>query len=352
MEYSQSSINGGVTYHHVCEKCGHEKHHVKGAIKYAFIFLESLPMFPVGRSVSLECADCAYVTPQELIDESLKQQLHNNIFTIFHFAKKFAGLVLSILLCYFWWQSHVAIEKNTEKIIRAPQIHDYMMLDYRKFSDDLRPNERFRLAKVVDITGDTVSMVYGNYFYKRESAFEDVIKVGQVTNYRYFGKARYHFSYDELYQLYQEQAIVVAGRPEANFLYGTYVLSQQPGYQLSHEYIAGEREYASGLAFEQANYLADHLTDAFGFFEKSAKLGFYLGQIKLAEYYLTGKAVEVNFDQALHWLEMASLQSSETAINKFAIVCKQTRGCDLPAFYQRVIDQGVNLTVNGDIEIN
>ncbi len=345
MEYGESTTNGGVTYQHQCSHCGGNKHHVKGCIRYAYVFLQSLPLYPVGRRIELECTECLTRVDQQGIDAQLYKQLLGSAFTIYQFLIKFTGLILLIYLAASWWQERQAEQRQLEQLVSYPQINDFLLIDYRKLNNHYRPHEKFRIAKVVDLTGDTVSVIYGNFFYQHQSSFEEAISSGQTRAFSYFGKNSHNFTQAQFTDLYQREGIVKAARPEGNMLFGNFIISDT-GYQVSTSYIPGEREYASGLAFERASYIEDHLVKAFMKFEQSATQGFAAGQIKLAEIYLAGDVVKSDFDTALYWLEQASLQSNKRAIKKFAIVCQQTKACDLASFYQRLLDFGVNITVN------
>ncbi|WP_448212450.1 hypothetical protein [Colwellia sp. MEBiC06753] len=345
MEYSESIINGGVTYKHQCLKCGCEKHNVRGNIRYAYLLLESLPIYPVGKSIKLECVNCLHIVEQAQLEKSLYRQLQSSVFTIYHFLVKFLGLFLIAFALFSWWQSAEQSQRNIERIVSYPQVNDFMLLDQRVLATDTRPHENYRIAKIVDVTGDTVSLVFGNILYRHESAFENAIAAGQTRVFSYFGGREYHFTETDLVALYERGGIVKAARPTANMLFGNFVINDT-GYRIGSGYIAGEREYVSGLAFEQASYLEDHQIKAFNKFLAAAEMGFALGQIKLAELYLAGEVIETNLHSALIWLEKAALQSNESAVKKYAIVCKQTKGCSVTSFYQRLIDHGVNLTVN------
>lgn len=345
MEYGESLVKGGITYDHKCECCGYEKHRVQGVIRYVYFILESIPLFPVSRNIKLECVECLHIVEPHSIESKLKQSLMKSAFTIYQFIFRFIGILLIAYALLNWWQSSQLQQKQIAHIVSYPQINDFFLIDYRKLSDDLRPNEKYRIAKVIDITGDTVSLVYGNFFYAYQSSFEDAISRGQTRAFSYFSKNSTHYTFAEFKDLLKQEAIVTAARPEGNFLFGNLVINDT-GYRVSATYNPGEREYASGLAFEQASYLQNYKLKAFEKFQKSAELGFALGQIKLAEYYLVGDVVASDLHSALYWLELAAMQSYKRAIKKYTIVCQQTKGCDEGQFYQRLINSGVNLTVN------
>lgn len=350
MEYSESIINSGVTYDHQCPCCGEQKHHVKGVINYAYLMLESLPLFPTARSVKLECSNCLHITDSSDMNHELYRRLLTSSFNVFHFVIKFIGAFLLILSLFYWWQSHESEQAGLERIVEYPAVNDFMLLDHRQLVSDYRPSEKYRIARVVDITGDKVSLVMGNFFYAFTSSFRDAIATNQTAAFNYFGKKHYVFTLAELKQLQLNNGILKAARPVGNFLFGSFVINDT-GYRVGSAYIPGEREYASGLAYEQAYYLEDNMFSAFEKMETSAKMGFSLGQIRLAEYYLAGDVVRTDFNQALNWLEKASLQSNEQAVRKYAIVCNQTKNCDLARFYDNLIASGVNLTVNYDYKI-
>ena len=352
MEYSESFVDGGIVYEHKCQRCGGDKHFVNGAIKYAFFYLESLPFCPVGRRVQLTCADCGHVAKTKDIASDLYAKLLASSFTIYQFILRCAGAFLLLYLLFSWWQKHVQAQENTAQLVATPAINDFLLFDARKLPIALRPEQKYQVAKIVDITGDTISLTFGNFYYRFQSSFRDAIASGQVRSFGYFEKNHRLYSYDQMQQLLANEAIVTAARPEGNMLFGNYVINDT-GYHVGSTYYPGERQYASGLAFEQAHYLKGYKQEAFNKFTQAAELDFVLAQIKLAEYYLASDVVEADFQQALYWLEQASLQSNERAIKKYAIVCQQTKGCDVNSFYQRVIDSGVNLTVNikGEREI-
>lgn len=345
MEYSESFIDSGVVYEHTCKCCGGEKHFVKGVIKYGYFFLESLPFCPVGRRVQLTCADCGHVANTSELTENLNKRLLASSFHLFQYLIRFAGTFLLTYIMFSWWQSHQDEKRLMAKLIAEPQINDFMLFDVRMLPGEKRPNEKYQIAKVVDITGDTISLSFGSFYYKFQASFRDAIANGQVRVPSYFSKNHTLFSLAKLKQMYQQQAIVIVARPDQNMLYGNFVINHT-GYRVGSTYFPGERQFASGLAFEQAHYLENYKQQAFAKFVEAAELGFALAQIKLAEYYLASDVVSTDFYQALYWLEQASLQSHKRAINKYGIICQQTTGCDVNSFYQRLIDAGVNLTVN------
>jgi hypothetical protein len=58
MEYSEQIIKGCVIDELTCPDCGCNHHQVKGVIKYAFFFVESIPFFPIEKNTVVQCQQC------------------------------------------------------------------------------------------------------------------------------------------------------------------------------------------------------------------------------------------------------------------------------------------------------
>ena len=58
MEYSEQIIQGCVIDELTCPDCGCNHHQVKGVIKYAFFFVESISFFPVEKNTIIQCQQC------------------------------------------------------------------------------------------------------------------------------------------------------------------------------------------------------------------------------------------------------------------------------------------------------
>ncbi|NQY50992.1 MAG: sel1 repeat family protein, partial [Colwellia sp.] len=112
--------------------------------------------------------------------------------------------------------------------LASPKIDDIYFLDFRVLSDALRPKEKYRLAKVVDITGDTVTLLYGNMFYLRQQTLKDSIHYGQLRYKGYFESKRYDLTLTQLKAMHDSTAIYMIKRPDLNMLYGNYINDPRP----------------------------------------------------------------------------------------------------------------------------
>ena len=236
-------------------------------------------------------------------------------------------------------------EKNhTLAVVSEPKINDIYFIDFRLLTDDLRPHEKYRIAKVADVTGDIITLMYGGFYYQRKHAVINAIYYGQLSFTDYFETKRYDIPHSQVKSMFDSGAIYLANRPIRNKLYGNLVVSEQAHYR-SNKLTYGKPENIKGEAFLNDRFNELGLERAFGFFQQSAQLGYAKGQINLAQMYINGQYIDKDFKKALHWLKLASLQSNKTAVLKYGIVCKQVDECNLGDFYQELSNAGVNIKV-------
>ena len=263
-------------------------------------------------------------------------------------------LVLLALFFFIYKNSHQSQQEIDESLtyLADPKVNDIYFLDFRVLSDSLRPKEKYRLAKVVDITGDIVTLLYGNIFYLRQQSLKDSIRYGQLRYKDYFEGKRYDLSPKQLTAMHDSSAIYMIKRPDQNMLYGNYINEPllEPGSSL---YIPGKRENLKGLSFQKSNYLENNLQQAFERFSRSAQLGFADGQVNLAQMYLNAQYVDKDLSQALYWFKQAALQSDTAGVLKYVIVCRQVSYCQEGDFYQELSQAGVNIKVRAlDFKLN
>jgi len=249
-----------------------------------------------------------------------------------------------LYLGFLKYDSYKTEENQTLTIIENPKVNDIYFLDFRLLSNKLRPHEKYRIAKVVDITGDIVTLVYGRFFYQFQNAAITTIQYGHLSYKDYFEPKRYDISHNTIKNMYNEQAVYLAKRPIRNKLFGNLVGPEKVKEPI--DYLTyGRKENIKGEAFLKEQFSETNLKTAFELFHDSSNLGYAKGQVNLAEMYINGQYVDKDFEQALYWLKQASFQSYKPAILKYGIICKQTRSCNLVDFYQELMDYGVNIKV-------
>lgn len=263
-------------------------------------------------------------------------------------------LVLLALCLFIYTKSTQSQEEDDASLtyLASPKVDDIYFLDFRVLSDSLRPKEKYRIAKVVDVTGDTITLLYGNMFYLRQQSLKDSIRYGQLRYKDYFEGKRYDLTLAELKAMYDSAAIYMIKRPDQNMLYGNYINDPKPVIN-SSLYIPGKRENLEGLSLLKANYLENNFEQAFERFGRSAQLGFAQGQVNLAQMYVNAQYVDKDLSQAMYWFKQSALQSNKAGVLKYVIVCRQVSHCNEVDFYQELTEAGVNIKVRAvDFTLN
>jgi hypothetical protein len=272
----------------------------------------------------------------------LQQQ---NKFSLFIFSLL---LLISLNQIFSWLAEEASEQTQTLHYLAAPKVDDLYFLDFRLLSNSLRPNEKFRLARVVDITGNIVTLLYGDFYYSHHGQIKDSIRYGHLRFNGYFQSKRYNFSLNDLKSMHNAGAIYLIKRPRYNQLYENYVYpltNIELNTEASNIFIPGKSENNYGEAFLLAKNVEYSLENAFEYFQKSADLGYPKGQTNLAELYLNDQRGEKDLLKSLFWLKQAAKQSHKPAILKYVIVCKQVALCSEYDFYQELVDAGVNIKV-------
>lgn len=263
------------------------------------------------------------------------------------FSKKLLLLPILFGLAYYSYyvvyQKHI-MQQQTLEIVSSPKIDDIYFFDFRILNSNLRPNEKYRLAKVVDITGDIVTLVYGNFYYARQNAAINSIYYGQLTYKDYFEGKRNDYTQEQIEDKLNSGAIYRAMRPVYDKLLGQRVGPEQRKFR-SSVFIQGRKENAKGEAFLNELHSETNLQQAFELFTKSANYDYAQGQVNLAEMYINGQYVKKDLNKALYWLNQASLQSSKAAILKYEIICKQVPSCQIYDFFENLLASGVDVKV-------
>ncbi|PKI12908.1 tetratricopeptide repeat protein [Colwellia sp. 12G3] len=299
------------------------------------------------------------VKAQNGIDSTMKTTVKARLAVIrlqshFTVANALKVIVLVSLCLFIYKKSNQSIQDDDNSLayLVSPKVNDIYFLDFRILSENLRPNEKYRIAKVVDITGDIVTLLYGNVFYLRQQSLKDSIRYGQLRYKDYFESKRYDLKLSQLKTMHESSAIYMIKRPDQNMLYGNYINDPKPELG-STLYIPGKRENIAGLSFKTSSYQENNLQQAFERFSRSAQLGFAQGQINLAQMYLNGEYIDKDLSQAMYWFKQAALQSDKAGVLKYVIVCRQVSYCQEGDFYQELTDAGVNIKVRKvDFKLN
>ncbi|MGB2740212.1 MAG: hypothetical protein WBC60_06600 [Cognaticolwellia sp.] len=357
MDYRESTLSLGTTDKLLCPCCGSQQHRVNSVITYAFYFFEYLPIFPIKRGTRVQCLQCHHLAgiANDALDRKLIfSDLGLAFFNKLRLLSTFTGSILIILLLSYYFSEEQQKSRQSQAFIEAPKVNDFYYLDYRKVAGDQRPQNNYRIAKVVDITGGKVSLTYGNYFYPLKKSLNNGLRFGHSTNFDYFEKKRQNFSYAELDSLFEQGFIYRVVRPEFSLIgrnKAVYMIDGNPvtnatEAQKEWRYIPGKRQNTQGMAFLKTSYINDRFEQAFILLKQSAELGYAPGQTNLAELYLTGIEGSRDIENAANWLFQAALQGYQPAIEKYRVLCQMEETCQIEDFYRALNEAGTSYQIN------
>ncbi|TYK64574.1 sel1 repeat family protein [Colwellia echini] len=273
-------------------------------------------------------------------------------FLVKHKTKLISALLFAgSLVAGFVFYKQFELNELTKNFVAEPEVNDLYYVDFRLIKDNLRPAEKYRMAKVNDITGDVVTINFSSYFYMQEHELNEAIRYAQLRYEKFFQEKRHNYTILELQSMVESGAITLARRPISNMLDGNVVVPDSH-FQSSSVFIPGKKENFAGL--EHLKYAKNdpvRAEEALEKFEESADANYAPGQVNLAQMYLNGMAVEKDLYESLALLKDASLQAYEPAILKYAIVCQQIESCTVADFYQELVEAGVNIEFTKQVDV-
>jgi hypothetical protein len=144
---------------------------------------------------------------------------------------KLVLLACLFVVAYFGYEKyafHKLEQAEASLFILAPKVNDVFFLDMRLLSNKLESSKleskhKYRLAKVVNVTGDKVAIAYGSVFYQWQNAVINSIKSDDVNNKDYFKLIPDYIPFSKIKEMRSNGAIYLIKRPIRNKLYGKFV---------------------------------------------------------------------------------------------------------------------------------
>ncbi|MFT5755707.1 MAG: hypothetical protein ACI9LM_000419 [Alteromonadaceae bacterium] len=333
MEYRQVIFNESITNSLTCHHCGTKQHRIIATIKYAFLFLEYLPFFPVKKSFKVSCQGCQNTYENIAIDRDIYKKIKKDAFKIRLLIPMYSGAIITVFFLIFWAYGKYQAALFAKEYIQAPKVNDFYYIDHSGIKEHLRPNQKYLLAKVVSINNNIVSMVFSSFRFGNKTSIEKDLRGGMVIDSRYFNKKHHLFSVDQLTAFFEDNTVLMVKRPFNYRLFGNIVVTEPFA---DNKKVGGRRENDQGLAFMQESNVQSNLENAEKYFLQSAIIGYSKGQLNLARLYLTSKRL----DEGLYWLEKSALQGNEQAIKLYWDTCTRANNCDMSSFEQALSDSG------------
>ena len=139
---------------------------------------------------------------------------------------KFILLICLLVIIYFGYEryaEHITEQEEASVLILNPQVDDIYFLDMRHIRNKLELKNKYKLAKVVRVSDDSVSIVYGNIFYQWQYAVVNSIQYGDLSNSDYFRITPDYIPFSKIKEMKRSGAIYLVKRPIQNKIYGNFV---------------------------------------------------------------------------------------------------------------------------------
>ena len=123
------------------------------------------------------------------------------------------------------YSSHKTEQIEASALILAPQVNDIYFLDLRLLGGKLERNNehKYKLAKVIRVSDENLTIVYGTVLYQWQHAVVSSIEYGLLSNNDYFKLIPDYISFSKIKEMRSNGAIYLVKRPIRNRLYGDFV---------------------------------------------------------------------------------------------------------------------------------
>ncbi|MCJ8296516.1 MAG: hypothetical protein MJK15_19150 [Colwellia sp.] len=319
--------------HLTCQSCNSKQHRVIGKLTYLYFFIESIPFFPVKKTINIICNDCDSAFDVDSLSSSAYKALSKKLFKVYALVPMYTGIIMVLLALFYWQYNNYQANSLSQEYIESPKINDFYYINQTAINDKIPPNKKYVLGKVVSLTPNTVSLVFSRFLFENKSSLASDIRGAKVIDANYFNKKRHVFPRDKLINFYQNETVFSVLRPKNSKLFGTIVLTTNLSV---NKEVKGYRENRIGLSFMSGADSKANLEDAERFFLESANKGYVQGQLNLARLYLDTNKIS----QALEWSKIAALKGYDLAIEFYIQHCSASEDCDVAAFNAELIEVG------------
>ena len=139
---------------------------------------------------------------------------------------KLALLACLIAVFYFGYDkytSHKIEQAEASILIDTPKVNDIYFLDFRLLNDKLERKNKYKLAKVVRVSDDSLGIVYGRVFYQWQYSVVNSIQYGDLSYDDYFMIIPEYIPFSKIKKMRENGTIYLIKRPVRNKLYGNFI---------------------------------------------------------------------------------------------------------------------------------
>ncbi|MFW0736198.1 hypothetical protein [Flavobacterium sp. T12S277] len=186
-----SNIKNGTISNENCLKCG-TKNTLDFSIYRKYVHITQIPLFPVGKLVSIQCNYCEENFDYEDLSENSQLQLRKE--KLDHKIWMFSGSILILLVIIYTINNYANNQKETDTFIKTPTVGDIYNL---KFS-----NGYYSTMKIDKVTKDSVYTTHNDFNAYLPNEIDDLDKTENYSN------REVSYSKKELMDLYKNDEII------------------------------------------------------------------------------------------------------------------------------------------------
>jgi hypothetical protein len=167
-----------------CPKCGVQNMTPIGVIRHFHLYW--IPMFPISRTLGLECGNCAYPITEKELSSHLTSGIKASVFTTRAMLPSFSGLILLVLLALAIGATLFEQQREENEYLTKPAVNDIYVVDFTKLYKNADPDYRYGAMQIQNISATELEMLIGSVVYNVASGVNDDIKSGQALSNEYY----------------------------------------------------------------------------------------------------------------------------------------------------------------------
>ena len=215
-------------------------------------------------------------------------------------------VIALIVIAYFAYSIFENKQQQAE-FLSAPKVDDVLILDMGHLIKDRKYQTQYRVAQVLSVEEDSITLKQGSYTYRKKRGAERAIKLDSLMLSNYFRPALISFKKSELAALHEQGAIDEIFRPTDIYVMGGIVRHRAAPEHIPHKLKVSLNQFnQEGVRA----YLERDFEEARKLFTQAAEQGYDYGQFTLADMLEYGEGGNVDLAGAYKWYKVAAAQNN------------------------------------------
>lgn len=188
-----------------CPECGNRQFLTFGILRYFHIYW--IPVIPIGRNVGAECGHCKKTLMDEEVPSLVAKNVQSSVFTAKRMLPMFTGAIIIVALGLFGAYALEQESKQETQFLQHPAVADYYVVDLTKIFEDVDPEFKFGVMKVVDVTENQIEVLVSTIAYNTPGGTRDDIDEGKAADSSYYSDGAFVFNRSNLAAMRDSGAI-------------------------------------------------------------------------------------------------------------------------------------------------